>query len=293
MLVIFRNSFKHKLMVDRRSILQRSAAFGAMSGLQKVWAATTQLQVGVMPTLSARMIATQYEPMQAYLSQKLETSVNLSTATDVTAFYRNIQANQYDVVISAPHIARLIQTQHGFKPIANFQPNVKCVLVTLKSSESFFKSLLKNSQITHSDPASLLTLEAEKWLEKQGLKSGTDFELNRVKSAENIGISIARGEACAGVMSMNVFFANPSPVREKLNVAHLISEIPAFYIMAAPRMSQTNLSKLATVYANFSQKSIEGKEFEARTTFRVAPFLSEKELVRMDDYLDKTRKIIS
>jgi phosphonate transport system substrate-binding protein len=280
-------------MVDRRSILQSTAAFGAMSGLQKVWATSTQLHIGVMPTLSARVIATQYEPMQAYLGKKLETTVKLSTAADVTSFYRNIQAEHYNIVISAAHIARLIQMQHGFVPIANFQPNVQCVLVTLKDSESFLKALRKKPQITHSDPASLLTFEAEKWLEKQGLKPGTDFEFTKVKSAENIGFSIARGEACAGVMSLNALLAHPATVSEKLSVAHVIAEVPAFYVMASPKISQGEVSKLITHYANFSDKSSEGREFENRTTFRVAPSLNEKELVRMDSYLEKTRSIIS
>jgi phosphonate transport system substrate-binding protein len=128
-------------MVDRRSILQGSAAFGMMSSLQNLWAARTQLQLGVMPTLGARIIATQYEPMQAYLSKRLQTSVTFSTATDVANFYRNIQSNHYDIVVSAAHIARLIQAQHGFTAIANFQPNEKCVLVTLKGAESFLTSL--------------------------------------------------------------------------------------------------------------------------------------------------------
>jgi phosphonate transport system substrate-binding protein len=280
-------------MVDRRSILQGSAALGAISSLQKVWAAGTQLQVGVMPTLGARIIATQYEPMQAYLSKRLETSVTLSTAANVANFYRNIQAGSYDIVISAAHIARLIQTQHGFIPIANFQPNVKCVLVTLKGADSFLKALQKNPQIAYSDPASLLTFEAEKWLEKQGLKTGIDFELNKVRSAENIGVSIARGEACAGVMSLNSFLAHPLSLREKLSVAQLIAEVPAFYVMAGPKTSPSSAAKLTALYANFSDKSLEGKEFETRTTFRVASIVNEKELIKMDSYLQKTRKIIS
>jgi phosphonate transport system substrate-binding protein len=280
-------------MVDRRQILQVSAVLGAFSGLQKVWATGKQFQVGVMPTLSARAIATQYEPLQAYLNKKLEASVTLSTAPDVSSFYRNIQSNHYDIVISAAHIARLIQTQHGFTPVANFQPNVKCVLVTLKGAESFLKSLQKKPQIAYSDPASLLLFEAEKWLDKQGLKAGSDFELMRVRSAENIGLSVTRGEACAGVTSMNSFLASPLSVQDKLGVTHLIAEVPAFYVMASPRISPIYPSKLIAHFANFSEKSAEGKEFENRTTFRVASTLDEKELAKMDVHLEKTKRIIS
>jgi phosphonate transport system substrate-binding protein len=280
-------------MVDRRSLLQGSVALGFSSGWQKALAGGAQFHVGVMPTLSARIIAAQYEPMQAYLSKKFESTVMLSTAPDVASYYRNIQADNYDVVVTAAHVARLIQTQHGFLPIANFQPNVKCILVTSKGSDSFLKSLLKIPQIAHSDPASLLTFEAEKWLEKQGLKAGTDFELNRVRSAENIGIAIVRGEASAGITSMNAFLAYPAAVREKLSVSQLISEVPAFYILAAPRVSPITIAKLTAHYSTFSEKSSEGKEFESRTTFRVAPILNEKELVKMDSYIDKTRKILS
>jgi phosphonate transport system substrate-binding protein len=282
-------------MLDRRSLLQGSVAFGASSifGQQSATASINSLRIGVMPTLSARIIATQYEPMQAYLKKKLETSIAISTASDVSNFFRNVQTDSYDVVITAPHVARLIQTQLGFFPIANFQPHAKCVLVTLKNSESFLNSLQKNPKIAHSDPASLLTIVADQWFEKKGLRSSVDFELTRIRSAENIGFSIIRGDATAGVMSMCSFLAHPVTIRDQLSVSQLIAEIPAFYIMAAPRLHSATTHKLQTLYASFSEKSNEGKEFEARTTFSIASMLDEKELAKMDMYIEKTKKLLA
>jgi phosphonate transport system substrate-binding protein len=280
-------------MVNRRSLLQGSIALGVSSNLQKVLAAAKQLHVGVMPTLSARIIASQYAPMRAYLNTTLETEVILSTATDVSSFYRNIRSDSYEVVISAAHVARLIQLQHGFVPIANFQPKVKCVLVTLKSSTSYLKTLAAKPQISYSEPISLITFEGEKWLAKQGLKADIDYQLARVKSAENIGMSIVRGEAGAGIVSLNAFLSHPASIRDQLTVAHLIAEIPAYYIMASPRLTPSEMAKLTEVLNVFSAKSTEGKAFEEQTSFLVATRFNEKELANMDGFLDRTRKMLS
>jgi phosphonate transport system substrate-binding protein len=280
-------------MVNRRAVLQSSIALGITPGLAMAMPSSNQFHVGVMPTLSARIIATQYEPLQAFLTKKLESSVMLSTAADVANFYRNIQADNYDIVITAAHVARLIQTQHDFSTIAKFQPKIKCVLIIAKGSDSFLKTLKRKPQVVHSDPASLITFEAEIWLEKQGLKSGFDFELTRVRSAENIGMAIARGDAGAGVMSLNAFYAQPQDVRDRLQVAQLISEIPGFYVMASQKLAATTATKVRSYFALFSDKSREGKLFEERTGFIVTTTVNDKELASMDVFQDKTRKLLT
>jgi phosphonate transport system substrate-binding protein len=292
-LFINRLSFLARKMVNRRAVLQSSMALGMMPSLTKAMPSSNQFHVGVMPTLSARIIATQYEPLQAFLTKKLESSVMLSTAADVANFYRNIQADNYEIVITAAHVARLIQTQLGFTPIAKFQPKVKCVLVIAKGSDSFLRTLNRKPQVVHSDPASLITFEAEIWLEKQGLKSGVDFELTRVRSAENIGMAIARGDAGAGVMSLNAFYAQPQEVQDRLQVAQLISEIPGFYIMAAQKLAPAIARKVTSYFDLFSDKSREGKLFEERTGFIVTTAVDDTELARMDVFQDKTRKLLT
>jgi phosphonate transport system substrate-binding protein len=280
-------------MVNRRALLQSSIALGLLPSHAKAAGTNNQFHVGVMPTLSARIIATQYEPLQAFLGKTLERPVMLSTAGDVASYYRNIQADNYDIAITAAHVARLIQVQHDFTPLAKFQPKVKCVLITLKGNDSFLKILRHKPQLAYSDPASLITIEAEKWLNKQGLRLGIDFELTRVRSAENIGLAIARGDAGAGLMSLNAFMAQPKEIRERLAVAHLIAEIPAFYIMASQKLEPTIASKISTQFGVFSDKSPEGKVFEERTGFSVTTVVNEKELVSMDTFLEKTRKLLT
>jgi phosphonate transport system substrate-binding protein len=133
------------------------------------------LQIGVLPNVSARIIATQYEPFQGYLTQKLERNVVVSTATDWAAFYRNTRADSYDVVVAAAHVARLMQVDLGMVPIASYMPNIKGLFVMPKSASDTSVQALKGAKLILANPASILAFESELWLDKQGLKVGSDY----------------------------------------------------------------------------------------------------------------------
>jgi ABC-type phosphate/phosphonate transport system substrate-binding protein len=81
-------------MKRRELITKGTLALGLMSKFHSVQAQSTPINIGVLPNVSARIIATQYEPVQNYLSSKLDRSITVSTAPDWTSFYRNAKAVQ-------------------------------------------------------------------------------------------------------------------------------------------------------------------------------------------------------
>lgn len=280
--------------MNRRDLLVKGAlALAILSKFQLAKGQSKPLQVGVLPNVSARLLATQYEPFQAHLTQKTDRQVIVSTATDWSSFYRNVKADQYDLVVSAVHVARLMQVDLGFRPLANYQPNVKGLFVTTKANADKNVQGVKGSQVALANPASLVAFEAERWFDRQGFKIEVDYKILKVRGDDSVGLTLVRGESAAGVLSMGEFNAHPPAIRDQLKIVQVFVEVPSFVVMASPRLTQDMTTTFAKQLADFSEASAEGKLFEERTGFKIKGSVNDKDLQAMDVFLDKTRRLIS
>jgi phosphonate transport system substrate-binding protein len=280
-------------MKRRQLITQGTLALGMLSKLSLVQSQSKPLQIGVLPNVSARIIAAQYESMQSHLSQKLERTVTISTAPDWGSFYRNVKADQYDLIVSAVHVARLMQIDLGMRPIASYQPNIKGLFVTSKVNPEQSAKAVKGLQVAIANPASLIAFESERWFERQGLKLDNDYKVLKVRGDDSVGLTITRGEAAGGIMSMGEFNAHPPPLRDQLKIVQIFAEVPSFVVLTSPRVSPENCLLFAKQLAEFSESSVDGKLFEDRTGFKIKSTVNDKDLLAMDAFVEKTRKLMT
>jgi phosphonate transport system substrate-binding protein len=280
--------------VDRRQLLKQGAlALGLVSSWQTGKAQTRVFNIGVLPHASARTIASQYEPLQNFLSPKLDATVAISSAPDWASFYRNVKLDQYDLIVAAAHVARLIQLDLGLQTIASYQPKIKGLFITQKSQIVTSPVYLKGKQIALSNPASLVSFEAERWLEGHGMKAGADFKLLEVRGGDSVGLSVLRGEATAGFICESDFQAQASHVRSQLTIASTFTEVPNFVVLAGKRFSQTAGIALSKQLQRFSEYDQEGKVFQERSGFKIIAQINDIELKAMDTFLDKTRRLLA
>jgi phosphonate transport system substrate-binding protein len=280
--------------VDRRQLLkQGSLAFGLVSSLQTVTAQTRTFNIGVLPHASARTIATQYEPLQGYLSQKLDATVMVSSAPDWTTFYKNVKNEQYDLVVAAAHVARLIQIDLGLQTIASYQPKIKGLFITSSSQIAVSPLFVKGKPIALSNPASLVAFEAEKWLEGYRMKAGVDYKLLEVRGGDSVGISILRGETAAGIISQGDFQSQPNHVKNQLHIVTTFAEVPNFVVLTSKRLSEAAGILLSKQLHAFSEFELEGKIFQERTGFKITAQINDTDMKAMDVFLDKTRRLLA
>ncbi len=280
--------------MNRRELITKGAlAMGVFSKFQTVLAQTKPLNIGILPNVSARIIATQYEPMQTHLTAKLDRPVSVSTAPDWATFYRNTKLDQYDLVVAAVHVARLMQIDLLMRPIASYQPNIKGLFITAKAHPEQSAKAVKGQQISLANPASLLAFESERWLDRQGLKLDSDYKILKVRGDDSVGATLIRGESAAGILSMGEFNAHPQAVREQLKIVQIFAEVPSFVVLASPRLSVELGSNFGKQLGEFSELTPEGKLFEERSGFKIKPSVNEKELIATDAFIEKTRRLLS
>ena len=74
------------------------------------WAVTAQaagLSLGVVPNLSARVLATLYQPMRSWLADGLRRPVQVLTAAEFATFHERALAGQYELFVTVPNLGAL------------------------------------------------------------------------------------------------------------------------------------------------------------------------------------------
>jgi phosphonate transport system substrate-binding protein len=97
--------------------------------LAQTAAATPAFEIGLLPNISARVLLAQYQPLRDFLSRELKRPVQLSTAPDWATFHQRTVALEYDLVITAAHLARLAQLERGHLPLVSYTPDIKGLVV--------------------------------------------------------------------------------------------------------------------------------------------------------------------
>ena len=179
-----------------------------------LWAQTTApLEIGVLPNISARVLLAQYQPMREYLAREMQRPVQVSTAPDWKAFHERTLGLEYDVVVTAPHLARLAQADRGYVPLLSYDPNIKGLLVFASARPLKGVADLSGKTLVLSNPQSLVTLRGMQWLAKSGLQRDKDFKTITTPTDDSVGNVLVRGDAIAGMVSAGEYRAIPDASR--------------------------------------------------------------------------------
>lgn len=278
-------------------ILRRDFSLALLSSWalsQRAWAqSASPLEIGVLPNISARALMAQYQPMREYLTREMRRPVQVSTAPNWTAFHQRTLALDYDVVVTASHVARLAQLDRGFVPLLAYAPDIKGMIAVASSRPMKSISELRGQTLVLSNPQSLVALRGLQWLAENGLQRDKDFNAISTPTDDSVGSVLVRGDAVAAMLSGGEFRAIPEAVKAQIQVLTTFTEVPGFVVMASPRLAPADALSIKELLLQFATRSDEGKAFLAATGFtglrEVAPGLMES----MDVYVGPTRKVLT
>lgn len=253
---------------------------------------TKPLEVGVVPYLSARVLIGSYEPLRLYLQQALGKPVKIYTATGFKQFYLNAKRGDYDLIISAAHIARILQKKNNFTPLARYSTNNHSLVMTALNSKLNSRQDLRGQVIAVPDKLSLATIVCMIWLRENGLQAGIDFHLLEVPSFTSAILSVQKGEAMAAVTTDAVLSQMPREMREAVRPIADIGEFSNLVFLAHPRLGQADIKRLSNALLKFGSESNEGRQFLASTGFGTLIPASPKEMNSLDRYAAETKRLL-
>jgi phosphonate transport system substrate-binding protein len=269
--------------------LAATMAFGLVAPVAQAQKVEPTFTIGVLPNISARLILASYQPMRDYFERELRRSVDIATAGDFRQFTERTLRGDYQLIVTAPNLGRVVQLEASWDPLAMYEPRIPALLVALADNPDSSPVQLRGKALALANPQSLVALAGMQWLRGQGLQEGSDYRITLAANDDSLGAVLRSGEAPLAIMSGGEFRAKPESVRKLLRVVGEITQLPGFLVMANPRLPESEKQRLKALILAFPQTE-EGRRFFGLSGFsNIRPVL-ESELKGLDPYVEQTRK---
>lgn len=259
--------------------------------VQAVQAETAPLRIGILPTLSARVLLTTYAPLRQYLERELRRPVEMRSATGFRDFHAQTQAGDFDAVVTAAHLARLLQRDHGWKPLVTHVTANRAILVAARNRPVSSVRDLRGKMVAHPDRLALVVLQTTDWLREQGLQAGKDYQFVDSGSFNNAAYAVQQHQAMLAVLSPSSWKQLPDALKHDLVEFANLPEIPALTWIAHPRLG-ANAEVLRKALLRFTPERPEGKQFFDTTGYRGYRAVTEADTKALSPYIDDLKALL-
>jgi phosphonate transport system substrate-binding protein len=253
--------------------------------------ANSEVLIGVVPNMSARMISTQYQPVADYFEKGLGRKVAVTTGTNFPNFYQRALANEFQIMVTAPNLARVSQADGNWEAIAVFEPGIPGLLVGMADRQNNLE-FLRGKKLAVANPQSLVALAGMNWLSLQGFVNNRDYEILRIANDDSLGISLRTGEAAFALMSQGEFNAKDTELKKVLTPITTFVRLPGFFIMVNANMASGEKQKMTSLILDFP-KSEQAKQFFSVTGFTGLQPPTTEQLKFLDSFTEATRQGLS
>ena len=273
-----------------RILASASVLAGLVAGIPG--RATAQdLQIGVLPNVTARVILTNYRPMREYLAAELGRAVEITTAPDFREFHARTMAGAYDIVVTAANLARVAQLDAQLELIAGYDPPIPALLVMRKDARVGALDALRGRSLAVANPQSLVVLRGREWLAENGLVAERDYRLSWTRTEDSLAQLLVSGDAPLAMMSMGEFRTIREDIRQALEPYREFARVPNFFVLAGRRAPDAQAQALRAAILKFPSTA-RGREFMALTGVQGIRPVPEADLADLDAISAATRALL-
>lgn len=241
-----------------------------------------QITLGIFPNLSARAIVVLYQPLHTHLEKSLAQPVQVFSAPDFRTFLERTLNREYDVVVMAPHLARLAQTEAGYLPLFSYTSELNALLVTTKNSPLQGVLDLRGKTIAMPDRLSLMAVLGARILRNAGMYEG-DFHILNTGTHINSALAVQRGEAQAAIIGSMPWRQLSDDLRDSLRIVEKSESLPNQFILVSPNLPSRQVEAVRKALGSFASTP-EGKRFLESNGFGGLRPASEAELRKTEPY---------
>lgn len=253
--------------------------------------ANPEVLIGVVPNMSARIISTNYQPMADYFEKGLGRKVAVTTGTNFPNFYQRALTNEFQIMVTAPNLARVSQVDGNWEAVAVFEPGIPGLLVGMAGRQNNLE-VLRGKKLAVANPQSLVALAGIDWLSSQGFVNNRDYEILRIANDDSLGVSLKTGDAAFALMSQGEFNAKDAELKKILTPFNTFVKLPGFFIMVNANATSRERQKMKSLILDFP-KSEQAKQFFSSTGFTGLHPPTNDQLKFLDSFIEATRQGLS
>jgi phosphonate transport system substrate-binding protein len=249
-----------------------------------------QIEFGILPVLSTRTILTTYQPLREYLQEKTGQTVTLVTASDYRTFLDRTQRGEYRFVVTAPHFARLAQSEAGYTPMVRLTRELRALIVV--RTDSGIKSLpdLRGKVISTSDDTAMLTLLGLQYLRSNGLVPGKDVTVRPYASVNTAVLAVESGDSTAAITAQTALNQMPKQTQSALRTIGTSNAVPHMIYLASKQVPPSEVERMTRILLDFPADKSRGQPFFERTGFQGYVRPTAAELDNLDPYVRELKQ---
>lgn len=218
------------------------------------------LAFGVFPNLTARQIVETYGPLADTLERQLRRPVAIFSARDFKTFVERTRLGEYDILLTAPHLAWLARQEAGYRPLLKYAQPVRGLLVVKNDSPYDRPAALRGRTIATADPVAVAVLAVKAELASDGLRQGVDYRSIDSGTHLNAVMQLVNGRADAAVVGLHPYNLVPSETRRQLRILLETPPLSSLMYLTHPRLRDAEAEAVRAALRDFAATA-EGQAF--------------------------------
>ena len=244
-----------------RSFLRIIWLLFGLTVLRPAWAAdASPLVFGVFPNMTAKQIVEIYRPLADVLEKHLQRPVAIYSARDFKTFVSRTRQGEYDILLTAPHLAWLARQDAGYQPLLKYTQPARGLLVVKSTSPFHEMEALRGRTIATADPIAVAVLAMQADLAARGLKRTIDYQTTDSGTHINAAMQVINGRADAAILGLHPYNLMPPDVRSQLRVLAETPSLSSLMYLTHPRLSDAEVQAIRRALLDFAA-SPEGQAF--------------------------------
>jgi len=220
------------------------------------------LVLGVFPHLTARQTIEIHHPLASALEKQLQRRVVIYSARDFKTFVARTRQGEYDILLTAPHLAWLARQDAGYRPLLKYAQPVRGLLVVKSASPFRQLDALRGRTIATADPVALAVLALQAELATHGLKR-IDYRTTESGTHLNALMQVINGRADAAMLGLHPYNLLPPELRQQLRVLAETPPLSSLMYLTHPRLGDAEAQAVRKALLSFAA-SPEGLAFMQR-----------------------------
>jgi phosphonate transport system substrate-binding protein len=251
-------------------------------------AAATQaapLQVGVLPYLSPRSLLLEFAPLRTFLQDELQQEINILTAPDLPRFMARTHGGDFDLVITAPHFARLAQLEHGYLPLVAIRADFYALLLVPKQAPIHSVREIAGGALHLPHRLSFISLQIEDFLRARAIDPEFDLRLYNYSTDNNAILAAEKSGNGVAAAQRSVFDHMPKDITANLRILGSTQSALSLVMLAHPRTPAPQLAAVRQALARFPY-SVQGLRFFETSHSEFVP-ADAATMAQLDAYLPR------
>ena len=246
---------------------------------------------GVFPNLSAKLLIETYRPMADALQNQLGRPVELYSAPGFATFVARTRGGEYDILLTAPHLAWLARQDAGYRPLLKYAEPVRGVLIVKDDSLIQGIEQLRGNTLAISDPLAVAVIAMLAQIQSRGLKPGVDFPAENAHTHSNAAIRVFNGAAAAAIIGSQPYRHLPPDVKAHLRVIAETPPLSSQMFLTHPRLSDSEALAIRQALQAFAV-SPSGRAFMAHGGFGGLAEVDGRELREFGSYAEQVEQAL-